>query len=80
MFFKIGALKNSQYSQENTLVGVFFNNVASLQAKKRLQQRMLQNFQKIFFTEHIQCLLLNHAGITRKKLPLLVSIDSKGGC
>ena len=30
MFFKIGILKISQYSQENTCVGLFFNNVAGL--------------------------------------------------
>ena len=47
-FFRIGVLKISQYSKENTWVGVFFNKVTGLQPcsffKKRLQPRYFTCF------------------------------------
>ena len=68
MFFKIDVLKNSQYSQENTCVGVSFliKLLASRPAtllKKRLQHRCfpvnIENFLRTpFFTEHLRWLLL----------------------
>ena len=66
MFFKIGVLKISQYSQKSTCVGVL-NKVAGLQAcsfiKKRLQHKcffvnIAKIFKSTFFIEHLRWLLL----------------------
>ena len=56
-FFKTGVLTNSQYSQENTCVGVFI--------KKRLQyRRFLVNIARTAFSiEYLRWLLLNNCQI-----------------
>ena len=56
----------SQYSQENTFVGVFFNKIAGFQAcnfiKKRLQNRcfpvnIAKFFKSTYFEEHRSVIL-----------------------
>ena len=66
-------LKYSQYSQENTCVGVFFNKVAGLRLanvlKKRLQHRcfpvnVAELFKNTYFEEHLRTAA---SGITNSK-------------
>ena len=60
VFFKKVFLKISQYSRENTCVGVTFHTVAGLQAyniiKKRLQHRCFPKsvFKNIYFEEYLR--------------------------
>ena len=67
MFFKIGVLKISQYSQKKTTCVGVLNKVAGLQAcsfiKKRLQHKcffvnIAKIFKNTFFVEHLRWLLL----------------------
>ena len=78
MFFKIGVLKISQNSQQNTCVRVSFKKVAGLRPcniiKKRIQHRcFLVKFAKLlwtpFFTEHLRWLLLVITSLTPDSLP-----------
>ena len=71
MFFKIGVLKNSQISQENTMLESLFNEVAGLKAwnfiKKRLQHlyfpvKFAKFLRTLFFKEHLLWLLLQMEG------------------
>ena len=84
MFFKLLVLKNFPNLSESTCVGVLFNKVGGCQncnfIKKRLQRRCFLDkcpkfLRKLFFTDHLQWLLLTVSGFQSATLLKKMVID-----